>query len=370
MGSNEVSLTERTGRSVVFHRPGVPLEIRDINIPHLQRGDVLVRVDLAGICGTDHHRLKGDVAWVGHSVCFGHEAVGTIIEVGGDPIDSNGVSLAVGDRVYWCASTPCGECTMCRAGVNMSCERMVWPAPADRANPAAFQQLAHLGPLVGRFRVPVDVSDDVVIAMGCGLPTAITGFERLGSISGTVVILGAGPVGLASTVLASLAGAERVIVVGDPAERLDAARRFGATDVIPLTGAIGDERHQQIVKLTSGGRGADLVIEAAGHPSAFPDGFELLGPSGRFLILGLYSGSGAAAPVDPVRINNLNLQIIGSLSMEVHAFGRAVALAAEHGERLGFARLITHRFGLDETEVAIATVARGEAVKAVIEPNR
>lgn len=359
----------RAARSAILHRVGVPLEIRSIPIPELEPGDVLVRVDLAGVCGSDVHRLLGDLPAAGHPVCFGHEAVGTVIEIGGRPIDSSGENLAVGDRVYWCPSTPCDQCEQCRAGVNVFCESMVWPSPADRLGPAGFQEVALLGAHIGRFRLPPDVESEAVIAMGCGMPTAISGFERLGKVAGTVVILGVGPVGLGSTVMASLSGADQVIVVGDPAIRLQAARRLGATTTIPLSGTTAEERLARVLELTEG-RGADVVVEAAGHPSAFPQGFNLLGASGRLLILGLYSGSDAAAPIDPVRINNMNLQIIGSLSMEISSFGRAVSIAAGHGSRLDFAGLISHRFTLEDTESAIASVQRGEAVKAVVEPNR
>ena len=118
----------------------------------------------------------------------------------------------------------------------------------------------------------------------------------------------------------------------------------------------------------TGGHGADIVIEAAGRAAAFPEGLGLLGYNARYVIVGLYSGDAIAA-VDPVRLNNYSQQIIGSLGMPREDFLRTVQLASQHGERLGFADLITHRFPLSRTEEGIAVAARGESVKAVIVPD-
>jgi threonine dehydrogenase-like Zn-dependent dehydrogenase len=92
-------------------------------------------------------------------------------------------------------------------------------------------------------------------------------------------------------------------------------------------------------------KGVAFVIEAAGFPSTFPEGFELLGMNGQFLIMGLYSGK-AGAVINPVGINNLNLSIVGSLGIRAEDYARTVQIATEHGERLRFVDMITHRFRL------------------------
>jgi len=118
------------------------------------------------------------------------------------------------------------------------------------------------------------------------------------------------------------------------------------------------------------GRGADVVIECTGRMEAFDEGMNLLADDGRYLVLGIYSGHGTV-PLDPVRLNNRNLAVIGSLGPSTFAdYRTTVQLAQRHGERLRFAELITHRFGLTQLEEAIGVGRAGVAIKAVVEPSR
>lgn len=357
----------RRGRSVQFTQAGQPLRIVEDEIAGPRPGELLLRLEMAGICGSDVHRLAGDLPGSGKPVCFGHEAIG-IVEAIGDSAarDASGANVSVGDRVYWFPVSLCGECEPCRHNQSVSfCETFVWPLPADRANAAAFQDYATIGPGVPFYRVPERTSSEAVIAFGCAMPTAIGGFLRLGALDGPVVVQGSGPLGLASVVLAARAGA-KVIVIGDPEPRLAMARQLGASETIALTGTTRAERKQIILDLT-GGSGAATVIEAAGHAAAFEEGIDLLARQGRYLIMGLYSGD-ATVPVNPVTINNRNLTVIGSLGYPKAALQQTVALAHEIGERYRFADLVTHRFDLNNTEEAIAMAARGEAIKAIVVP--
>ncbi|KAI9743706.1 MAG: hypothetical protein M1818_003022 [Claussenomyces sp. TS43310] len=358
----------RQGKVVVFHKPGVPLEIRSEPCPDPAPNEALVRVEMAGVCGSDAHRLSGDINVQSQPVCFGHEGVG-VVEALGERMtsDRGGAPLAVGDRVYWAPSTPCGTCEACRASNPMFCKDLNWPVPAGGPNAAAFRDLATLNERMIMYRIPEGTSSAAVITFGCAMPTALRGFQKLGPLGDNVIIQGAGPVGLASTLLASLAGARNIIVIGAPDNRLDVARKLGATHTISVTATTVPERRELIAKLTEGRR-ATTVVEAAGRPEAFPEGFDLLGMNGQYLILGLYSGQ-AVAPIDPVRINNFNLKIIGSLGIDPETYLRTIEIATEHGTRLRFEDLITHRFPLQDIEKAIGTVAQGDSVKTVVVPE-
>jgi threonine dehydrogenase-like Zn-dependent dehydrogenase len=349
------------GRRMVFARPGQPLECREVEVAAPDAGGVVVRTVLAGVCGTDAHRLGGDLPVAAHAVAFGHEGIGRL-ELLGDGVttDHGGVAVAPGDLVYWSPSSD-------RPGAPPVTG---WPPPADIPSPASYQDYAYLPPSNVFYRVPDDADPEAVIAFGCAMPTAVGGVSRLGGIrpEQTVVVQGSGPVGLAATCLAGLAQAEQVIVIGAPVTRLAAAERLGATATIPLEGTSAAERSARVRELTHG-RGADIVIEAAGRIEAFGEGLELLGEHGRYLIIGLYSGRGGAA-LDVVRLNNLNQSIIGSMGpAQLDDYRTAVRVAQEHGARLGFADLITHRFPLTETEEAIRTVASGATIKAVVMPE-
>ncbi|GAB7356580.1 hypothetical protein MBLNU459_g7313t1 [Dothideomycetes sp. NU459] len=360
----------RYGKVAVFSRPGDPLKIVEEEVQKPSPDEILVRVSIAGICGSDVHRLKGDVPFGVEAVCFGHEAVGVIESLGANvSTDRAGTPLAEGDTLYWMPLAPCGECPECEDSSPLLCKSLNWPPPAGKPNGAGFRQYATIDRKSVYIRVPPSVAPEHVVAFGCALPTALTGFKRLGAIGpqADVVIQGSGPVGLACTLLASLAGARSVIVIGDPPHRLEVASSLGATHTVSVADTTAEMRTEQ-VRLLTAGRGASIVVEAAGTAAAFPQGLSLLGMNGKYLILGLYSGEATCA-INPVRINNLNLQILGSLGIDVDSFRATVDIASEHGDRLRFAERITHRCSLDDLEETIGLVGQGVPIKAVVIPN-
>jgi 5-exo-hydroxycamphor dehydrogenase len=350
----------RSGRKVVFTGSGRPLEVHVDDVPPAGPGSMLIRTVLGGVCGTDAHRLAGDLPDPGRPVCFGHEGVGRIEELGaGRTTDSAGQPLAPGDLVYW---TPSGR-------VPSAVPDTGWPPPADVPNPATYQDYATLGPENCCYRIPADTSPEAVIAFGCAMPTALGGMTRLGGLHAgqSVVVQGCGPVGLSATLLASIADAARVIVIGAPAERLTAATRLGASTVIALETTTPEERRAQVLELTAG-RGADVVVEATGQIEAFREGMSLLADSGRYLVLGIYSGP-RTAPLDVVELNNRSLAVIGSMGpADFEDYRTTIDLAGRYGTARGFRDLITHRFPLARTEDAIGAVGRGDAIKAVVDP--
>lgn len=351
----------RTGRRIVLGGPGTPLECRAVEVPDPPPGSLLVRTTLAGVCGSDAHRLDGDMPWPGHPIAFGHEGIG-VVEALGDGLvaDWGGSPVHVGDTVYWqpgsgwwCPHGPAG---------------MSWPPPADVPSVAAYQEYAHVSPGDVFYRVPEDLPVDRLVAFGCAMPTAVGGWARLGTIEPgqVVVVQGCGPVGLAATVLAGLSPASHVVVIGAPDNRLEAARRLGATAVVALEGTTQEERRIAVLDAT-GGRDADVVIEACGRKVAVAEGMALLGQGGRYLVLGLYSGHGTVE-IDPFRLNNLDQRIIGSLGASRPSdYLAVIRLAQRFGGPLGFADLITHRFGLADTEAAIQATRSGTAIKAVVD---
>jgi threonine dehydrogenase-like Zn-dependent dehydrogenase len=164
--------------------------------------------------------------------------------------------------------------------------------------------------------------------------------------------------------------------VQDVLSRADVAlqtfyRHFSSKDefLLAVLERTTPEERADLVRSMTEGRGADVIIEAAGRKAAFDEGIELLAEGGRYLILGLYSGHGKVE-LDPFRLNNNSQSVIGSLGGTHHSDNLAVIrLAQRFGRRLGFADLITHRFPLANAEQAIATMRSGEAIKAVVLPE-
>jgi threonine dehydrogenase-like Zn-dependent dehydrogenase len=361
----------RLGHSAVFTAPGKPLEYWHMEVPDPPSGGLLIRMEMAGVCGTDAHRLAGHLPHPGRPVVFGHEGVGRVEVLGsGVTTDLAGEALRAGDLVYWNPITSCHRCYSCNIVQDVTvCPHAFWPAWAQTPNAAAFQEYATLTSETEVFRVPEGVPPEAVVAFGCAMPTAIEGIQRLGGIEtgAVVVIQGSGPVGLASTLLAGLSAARHVVVVGAPDNRLRAAERLGATVTMSIESTIVEQR-AEIIRDLSDGRGADIVIEAAGALPAFDEGISLLARNGRYLILGLFSGSGTVN-LNPFRLNNLNLRIIGSFGVQPQARRRMIQLVQRYHEELDLPALITHRFPLENTAEAIASVGNGSAIKAVVTPG-
>jgi 5-exo-hydroxycamphor dehydrogenase len=219
------------------------------------------------------------------------------------------------------------------------------------------------------FRIPSDTPPEAVIAFGCAMPTMLHAMERLGGISygQTVVVQGSGPVGLAAVLLAGLAGAGSITVIGGPAARLDMAKRLGATTTVDLADAPDPEARTDLVMAATGGRGGDVVIEAAGKLPAFSEGLQLVARCGSYLIVGLWSAPGTS-PLEPRFVNNANLKIIGSALSRPRHLHQAIAVARSSHARFPLAEVISHRFPLEQSQRALDAVGRLETIKAVIVP--
>jgi 5-exo-hydroxycamphor dehydrogenase len=309
-----------------------------------------------------------------YPVTLGHEGIAILEELGaGVTTDYAGTPIKIGDRVYWQPVRQCNRCYYCTVEKDFSlCENLFGELFRNAEEPpsSCYAEYCSLPPGMAFYRVPEDTPSEALIAFGCAMPTVLQGLERLGGIrtNQSVVVQGCGPVGLAAAMMARLSGARQVIVIGAPARRLAIARRLGASATIDLETTSEPERVQQVRDLT-GGRGAEVVIEAAGHLPAFTEGLKLAAKNGRYLIIGLWSAPGTV-PLEPRYLNNNNLRIIGNaLAQPQHLYG-AIQVARAHHHALPMAEAVTHRFALTEAQRALEAVARLETVKGVIIPNQ
>src|SRR3954453_20359175 len=252
-------------KAVVFHGVG-DIRLDDVPEPKLQRSeDAIVRLTASAICGTDLHFVRGTMAGVKPGRILGHEGVGVVESVG-----ERVRNFVPGDRVVICSTIACGACSYCRAGYFSQC---------DRANPNAPGTAFFGGPeMAGGFdglqaekaripfahttmvRLPADVTDEQAILVSDIFPTGYFGAELAEVGDGdTVVVFGAGPVGVFAVVSALLHGAGRVLVVDQHPDRLAMARRAGA-ETIDFT---AEDPIDAIRELT-GGVGPDRAIDAVG----------------------------------------------------------------------------------------------------------
>lgn len=364
----------RTAKRVVLVEPGASVEIWDGPVPAPEGGDVVVAVEMAGVCGTDHHFTLGEVALPGPMV-LGHEGIGRVVELGPDvSSDYAGEPLAPGDLVYWVPLKPCHRCHACTVLEDSSLCPNLSPARfKDPTTPpiSTYTEFANLPAGLAYMRVPEDTPPEAVIAFGCAMPTMLHAMERLGELrfGQSVVVQGCGPVGLAAIVLARLAGAGDIVVVGGPAARLEMAKRLGATTAVDLATAADSASRVAAVMDSTRGWGADVVIEATGRIEAFGEGTQMVAKGGRYLVVGLWSAPGEAALV-PRQVNNANLRIIGSALSRPRHLHQAVAVARHFHRQLPLAEVVSHRFPLEQAQRALDAVGRQETLKAVIVPGR
>ena len=237
----------KTARAAVVAEYGKPIEIRELPVPQeaeLEPGALLVRVDVASICGSDVHQWDGMTQALAPAqlpIVLGHEMMGTVVAFGPGPReDSIGQPLKEGDRLLW-THVYCGQCQECRVQhtptlcrrkkqyMRTNCERFPYLV-------GGFAQYCYVFPPSGRVRIPDGVPDGVASAASCALRTVIHAFDRVGRVEPhqRVVIQGAGPLGLFATAVANHAGVSELIVVGAPARRLDLAKRWGASAVVSV----------------------------------------------------------------------------------------------------------------------------------------
>jgi L-iditol 2-dehydrogenase len=236
---------------------------------------------------------------------------------------------------------------------------------ADEGLRGGWSERIALTPGTRAIPLPDSVPPELLIAGGCGLATAVHAVDRAEvRLQDLVVVQGSGPVGLCAALLALLSGAGRVVVVGDPPNRLRVARELGA-DVTISVGETSPEERLARVLAETGGRGADVVIEATGSPPAVREGMRMARDGGRLVVAGHYTDAGEVSINPHQDLNRKHLDVRGCWGADYSHFHRMVGILARHPE-VGWEKLISRTYSLDETNEALADVEAGRVVKAVV----
>ncbi len=226
----------------------------------------------------------------------------------------------------------------------------------------------YLEPGVAVAKMPDAVSFESYIGGGCGLLTAVHIIERSRlSLGDTVVVQGAGAVGLSAAALARRAGAGRVIVIGAPASRLVLATQMGADAVIDLDAMSAESRRDRI-RVRTGGVGADVVIEAAGSPRAFEEGLHFARNGGAYVIAGHYTNVGDSTVNAHEHINRKHLEIRGCWGSEVSHFVRALGALERYAAEVPWHLIGARTYGLGEINDALRAAESLEIPKALVNP--
>jgi L-iditol 2-dehydrogenase len=361
-------------QAVVMPGPGRPLETRGFAAPRPEPGGAVLETVASEVCGTDVHLHHGRLAGVPYPIIPGHVSVGRVLETNGPLLDLEGAAIGIGRLVtFYDVYRICGRCWHClvaKAGTRCP-ERRVYgiTTSAEDGLLGGWAERIELKPGVRVVPLPEGLDAHDFMGGGCGLPTGFHAVERAGvALGDTVVVQGSGPVGLNALVFASLAGAVRVLVVGAPAARLEAARRLGAEDVLDVTAVADPAVRVRWVRERTGGRGADVVIEASGNPAAVPEGLEMLRDAGRYVVVGQYTDAGDAV-INPHRhVNRRHATVLGCWGYEYTHLHRSLAMMAKHARRFRWRELVTREYGLAEAAQALADMEKLAVVKALIRP--
>jgi L-iditol 2-dehydrogenase len=362
----------KTYRACVMPGPGLPVELRELPAPDLQPGAVLLRTLRSEVCGTDVHLWHGRLAGVPYPIVPGHVSVGIVEALRGPVRDVDGVQFREGDvAAFLDVHETCGACHYCLvARETTRCpSRKVYGITysADDGLLGGWAEAIWLKPGVRLLRLPGDLDPETYCGGGCGLNTALHAVDRAQiRLGDSVVVLGVGPVGQSILAFAALSGAGELVAIGAPEARLDFARRMGANHTISLD-IQADERAAQ-VRAWTGGRGADVVIEAAGAPEAVKQALDLVRDGGRAVVCGQYTDNGPVEIHPHWQINRKHVELRGCWGSDFSHFHRSIAVMARHHGRFPWREMITRTYGLEEINEALRAVEAREVVKAAVAP--
>jgi threonine dehydrogenase-like Zn-dependent dehydrogenase len=361
-------------RAVVLPAPNQAPELREFPDPVLEEGAVLLETLASEVCGTDVHLLHGRLKGVPYPLIPGHVSVGRVLQTRGDVRDVEGETVRVGEIVTFLdVHRTCGHCWYCQiAKASTRCpERRVYGITysANEGLLGGWSERILLLPGVHIVKLPPTLAPEVFMAGGCGLPTALHAVQR-GEITfgDTVVIQGAGPVGLCAVVFAQLQGASQIIVVGGPAHRLALARALGADTALDIAEHNAEERLRFIHAATHG-RGADITIEATGVPTAVAEGLRFTRDAGTLVVVGQYTDAGSVSINPHLELNQPHLQVRGCWGSDLSHLYRAVRTLTRHAERFPWRSMISGHYDLEHASEALAAAERQESIKALIVPN-
>jgi len=330
-------------RVSTFDGPGTQPVIRTVPKPAVPKKAALIQIGACGVCGTDLHILKGHwpkpLPW---PFTLGHELAGVIVELGPELThDFMGQPLSLGSKIMLPPLMPCGQCHYC-VHYPQTANKCLTPVYYGRY--LGFDKAPHLWggwaemvyvdleelPGTKIYRLP----DDMPLRLGSlaePLTSCMRAFQRAVRVGGfntgdTVVIQGSGPIGVLAVAAAQEMGAGRVIVVGAPENpRLVLCRQFGAEATVSLEDHPQPEQRINAVRQIVGGFGADLVMDCSGHPSAGPEGIEMLRDGGTYVEMGQFTDAGSIN-TNWHRICTKDINVLGSWAFTANDIPKGIAL--------------------------------------------
>ena len=343
-------------RAFVYQRPGKSALVDRPKPTIAAPTDAIVKIVKTTICGTDLHILKGDVPSCTPGRILGHEGIGVVDQVGAAV-----TAFKPGDRVVVSCISACGKCEYCRRGMYSHCTSGGWIlGNTIDGTQAEYVRTPHAD--TSLYHIPAGCDEEALVMLSDILPT---GFE-CGVLNGkiqpgaTVAIVGSGPIGLATLLTAQFYSPAEIIMVDFDDNRLETARKFGATTVINAR----DGKAVEKIMKTTNGRGVDTAIEAVGVPASFITCEDIVAPGGIIANIGVH---GVKADLHLEKLWDRNIAITTRL---VDTATTSMLLKTVQSHKVDPTKLITHHFKLDQIMDAYETfghAAKTHALKVIIE---
>jgi len=361
-----------TSRAVVYDPDSGRLDVRSFAIRPARPGEILVRVTLSAICGSDLHTISGRRRPRG-ALILGHEICGEIAQLGeGVAQDAAGERLSAGDRVTWSIAASCGTCFFCTHDLPQKCESLFKygheSVDVDPPLNGGFAEHVYLAPGTAVYRLPAELSDDVAVFANCSLATMAAAVRMADVRAGeSVLIQGAGLVGVCASALCAARGANPIAVVDVDEDRLARVKAFGATHVYNVASG-GVEAYEQAMAETGGSRGFDVAIEACGQPDVIPHGLGALRIGGRYVIAGCVFPDASTA-LDVYGVITRLIRIIGLHNYTPADLQAALAFLTGPGQAYPFDHVVDSRFSLDDMPRALEKIdERRDILRVALEP--
>jgi L-iditol 2-dehydrogenase len=358
----------------VIPSPRAAVEVREVPAPELAPDSALLDVELSEVCGTDVYLQQGRLSGVPYPLVPGHVSVGRLSKIRGSVVDIDGKAFREGDRVTFLdvhrTCNACWHCLVAKASTRCP-QRKVYGITygLDDGLCGGWAEQIYLKP--GTRCIRFAGEPERFMAGGCALPTALHAIERSEvAIGDTVLVLGSGPVGINAIILSLMRGALRVLCIGAPSQRLEAASLAGADATLNIEIANEQERLDWVLAQTNG-RGADVTIEATGVPVAVVQALRFTRDAGTVVIVGQYTDHGDTAFNPHLDLNKKHLDVRGCWGSDFSHFYRGTQIISDPVRSAPWARLQSglSRYDLSHANEALADVATGRVLKALIAPQ-
>ncbi|OCS86991.1 zinc-dependent alcohol dehydrogenase family protein [Caryophanon latum] len=344
-------------KALVYAGPGKK-ELREMEKPTIiNDGDAVVKLLKTTICGTDLHILGGDVPAVKEGTVLGHEGIGIVESVG-----SGVKNFKVGDKVIISCVTACGTCDNCKKALYAHCADGGWIlGHLINGTQSEYVHIPHADNSL--YHIPQGISDDAAVMISDILPTGL----EIGVLNGqvkpgdTVVIVGAGPIGMSVLLTAQFYSPAQIIMVDLDDNRLEESKRFGATHTINSRDA--EATIKEIFELTNG-RGVDVAIEAVGFPATFDICQKILAPGGHLANVGVHGKS-----VD-LQLQDLWIRNVTITTGLVSTSSTPMLLKTLASGKIKVEELVTHNFKFENMLEAYETfqnASKEKALKVIID---